>query len=162
MSFTKGVTFSFISCGTSTGVDWACFLGDADSLLREGSYSSIGTFARSAWFISFFDNSSTSVPDGAFAMKSTWPCCIKEFIIMSPPLSPSTNNVTIFFLLSSMTVLGMFVPFIPITFEKPCLSIFITSALPSTTIISSESSKSGPAGNFSEPYSTNSFCLTSS
>ncbi len=69
----------------------------------------------------------------------------------SPPLSPSKNMVTSLFLLISMIVFGIFVPFIPIAFFIPHLRRFRTSALPSTIIIASLSNASDPAGNCSGP-----------
>src|SRR3989344_1527712 len=80
--------------------------------------------------------------------------------ISSPPLSPSTKTVISFFLLRSIIVWGTFVPFIAITFLKPCFNRFKTSALPSTTITSSLSSMAGPAANLSFPYSFISIILT--
>ena len=78
----------------------------------------------------------------------------------SPPLSPSTQTVTSFFLQSSTIVGGTDVPLIAIAFFIPCFRRLSTSALPSTMIISSLSSIAGPAGSLSFPYSCISITLT--
>ena len=52
---------------------------------------------------------------------------------------------------SSTTVFGILEPHNVITFFIPCLSKFRTSALPSTTIMSSDVSMSGPASSLSGP-----------
>ncbi len=93
-------------------------------------------------------------------MKSISATCSSSCMFRSPPLSPSTKAVIIFFLDRSIIVLGTLDPFIAITFLNPCFSRFSTSALPSTIIISSASSTFGPAGSLSFPYSTTSIILT--
>src|SRR3989344_9468305 len=110
--------------------------------------------------ISFFVISSTSFPSEAFVTKSISATDVNSFIIKLPPLSPSTKTVTTFFWHNSMIVSGTEVPLIAIAFLKPCFNKFNTSALPSTTIISSLSLIAGPAGSLSFPYSTISIILT--
>ncbi len=61
-----------------------------------------------------------------------------------------------------MIVFGIFVPLIPIAFFIPHLRRFITSALPSTTIIDPVTATSGPAGNSSDPNLDTSAGLTES
>src|SRR3989344_284160 len=110
--------------------------------------------------ISFLVISSTSLPSGAFVTKSMSAIGVSSLIIKLPPLSPSTKTVTTFFEQSSIIDSGTEVPFIAIAFLKPCFSKFKTSALPSTTSISSLSLIAGPAGSLSLPYSTISITLT--
>src|SRR3989344_3571728 len=74
-------------------------------------------------------------------------------MMRSPPRSPSTNTVTVFRLASSTMVCGTEVPLIAMAFLKSCFSRLRTSALPSTMMISSESSIIGPAASRSLPYS---------
>jgi len=116
--------------------------------------------------ISFLVISSTSLPSGAFVTKSTSTCALSSLMMMSPPLSPSTKRVTVFALHTSRMVGTMTVPFMPMTFLKPFLSRFKTSARPSTMMTSSLSSMVGPAGHRSLPYSvismTRMACDTSS
>ena len=81
---------------------------------------------------------------------------------MSPPLSPSTKTVTSLSFTRLTIVLGTFAPPTPATFFIPCLSRFITSALPSTRIISLPSFASGPIAIFSMPISIRPAVLASS
>ncbi len=109
------------------------------------------TLLRRALWISFFASSSTSLPSGARATKSTSATFINSLRIRLPPLSPSRKTMTSFSRVRSMTVCGTLVPFMATTFLKPCLRRLRTSALPSTMMTSSLSSMPGPAGSLSGP-----------
>src|SRR3989338_4212733 len=118
------------------------------------------TLPLSALWISFCVSSSTSLPSGALHTKSISAVLSSSLIMRSPPRSPSTKAVMVFFPLSSFTVWGMNVPLMAMQFLIPYLRRLSTSALPSTTMTSSLSSTAGPAGRRSLPYSTISITRT--
>ncbi len=122
-------------------------------VLPSSLYCSAVILARRLLWISFFASSSTSLPSGAFVTKSISVVSMSSLMMRSPPRSPSTKTVTIFSRQRSLTLSGMLVPFMLMTFLKPCLSRFRTSARPSTRMISSDSSTPGPAGRRSLPHS---------
>jgi len=121
---------------------------------------SAGTLFLRALNISFLASSSTSLPFGALAIKSTSATCKSSLRISSPPLSPSVNTVTVFALLNSEIDFGTLVPSTAIEFFTPYFRRLSTSALPSTTMIASESPMFGPAGSFSAPNFLISWSLT--
>ncbi len=121
---------------------------------------SAATLDLSALWISFFVSSSTSLPSGAFVTKSISVTVKSSRRIRSPPLSPSTKAVTVFLVQSSLTVSGTLVPLSAMAFLNPFFRSVSTSALPSTIMISSDSSISGPAGRWSLPYSVISWMRT--
>lgn len=95
--------------------------------------------------------SSTSLPCGALAMYLMSVTCSSSFRIRSPPLSPSKNAVASFSLQICIIVSGIFAPSKAITFLIPHFSRLITSALPSTRVISLAFSMPGVAVSSSGP-----------
>ena len=122
--------------------------------------------ARKHFIISLRVNSSTSFPGGARATKSTSVAFMSSRRMMSPPRSPSRKTVSSFLRPMSEIVLPTFAPPTAMTFVMPFFKSVTTSALPSTTMISSLEATPGPAGNASSPNARISavlrFSLTSS
>ena len=116
--------------------------GRVDSMCFSDWFS--GSLSRSALNISFFVSSSTSLPSSALATKSISATESSFLRSRSPPRSPSRNAVVIFLLIRSTAAGGILLPSIATPLRMPFLSKLITSALPSTTIISSLVATSGP------------------
>src|SRR2546426_6352619 len=135
--------------------------GNSDSALYTwpempyiSTYWSAGILFRRLFMICFCVSSSTSLPRGARAMKSTSATWRSSFRIRSPPRSPSTNAVSARSFDSSWIVLGTFVPSTAIAFLMPDRRRFRTSCRPSTMMIASLSVTFGPAGSRSAPNET--------
>ena len=95
--------------------------------------------------------SSTSFPRGALNTFINFTTLFNSLNIKSPPLSPSRNADRVFVFANSTIDGGMLVPSTAIVFSIPALIRFSTSALPSTTNISSDELIAGPAGHSSFP-----------
>src|SRR5438309_249455 len=135
--------------------------GNSDSALYTwpempyiSTYWSAGILFRRLFMICFCVSSSTSLPRGARAMKSTSATWRSSFRIKSPPRSPSTNAVRARSFDRSWIVLGTFVPSTAIAFLMPDRRRFRTSCRPSTMMIASLSVTFGPAGSRSAPNET--------
>src|SRR3989454_10629295 len=118
------------------------------------TYWSAGILLRRHFMICFCVSSSTSLPRGARAMKSTSATWRSSFRMRSPPRSPSTKAVSARSFESSWIVFGTFVPSTAIAFLIPDRSRFRTSCRPSTMIMASLSATFGPAGSRSAPNDT--------
>src|SRR6266545_636513 len=118
------------------------------------TYWSAGILFRRHFMICFCVSSSTSLPRGARAMKSTSATCSSSFRIRSPPRSPSTKAVSARSFESSWIVFGTFMPSTAIAFLMPERRRFRTSWRPSTMMIASLSATFGPEGRRSGPNET--------
>ena len=108
-------------------------------------------------------SSSTSFPLIALDTFDNFTTLLNSLNIKSPPLSPSRNADRLFVFAKSTIVCGTLVPSTAIVFSTPILIKFNISALPSTTIISSEVFIAGPAGHSSLPKAnTFPFCTVDS
>src|SRR5437870_600662 len=144
-------------CGPAAGFG----SGNSDSALYTwperpyiSTYWSAGILLRRHFMICLCVSSSTSLPRGARAMKSTSATWRSSFRMRSPPRSPSTKAVSARSFESSWIVFGTFVPSTAIAFLIPERRRFRTSWRPSTMIIASLSATFGPAGSRSAPNET--------
>src|SRR5213594_4421439 len=144
-------------CGPAAGFG----SGNSDSALYTwperpyiSTYWSAGILLRRHFMICFCVSSSTSLPRGARAMKSTSATWRSSFRMRSPPRSPSTKAVSARSFESSWIVFGTFVPSTAIAFLIPERRRFRTSWRPSTMMIASLSATFGPAGSRSAPNET--------